>query len=230
MSGASYATRGGVAVITLDAPPVNGLGHRLRTELVVALDRANADPAVSAVVVVGAGKVFSGGADIKEFNTPLALAEPNLHTVIRAAEESPKPVVAALHGLAMGGGLELALGCHYRVAAAAAAVALPEVKLGILPGAGGTQRLPRAVGLEVALEMIVTGAQVPVEKLRGTALLDRILEGAAVAGAVAFATSIAGVRPLPRLRDRKVEHADPEAFLQFARKSVVAASKGLPAP
>jgi 3-hydroxyacyl-CoA dehydrogenase len=219
-----------VAVITLDNPPVNGLGHHLRTELVAAIDRANADPGVAAVVVVGAGKVFSGGADIKEFNTPMALAEPSLHTVIRAAEESPKPVVAALNGLAMGGGLELALGCHYRVAAAAAAVALPEVKLGLLPGAGGTQRLPRAVGLETALEMIVGGAQVPVEKLRGTALLDRILEGDVVAGAVAFAASIAGVRPLPRLRDRRVEHPDPEAFLQFARKSVAAAAKGLPAP
>jgi len=230
MSGASYTTRGGVAVITLDNPPVNGLGHALRTELVAAIDRANADPAVRALVLVGAGKVFSGGADIKEFNTPKALAEPTLHTVIRAAEESPKPVVVALNGLAMGGGLELALGCHYRVAAPGAPVALPEVKLGILPGAGGTQRLPRAVGLETALEMIVTGAQVPVERLRGTALVDEIVEGDLVAGAVAFAERIADRRPLPRLRDRKVEHPDPEAFLQFARKSVAAASRGLAAP
>jgi len=230
MSGASYTTRGGVAVITLDNPPVNGLGHALRTELVAAIDRANADPAVRALVLVGAGKVFSGGADIKEFNTPKALAEPTLHTVIRAAEESPKPVVVALNGLAMGGGLELALGCHYRVAAPGAPVALPEVKLGILPGAGGTQRLPRAVGLETALEMIVTGAQVPVERLRGTALVDEIVEGDLVAGAVAFAERIADRHPLPRLRDRKVEHPDPEAFLQFVRKSVAAASRGLAAP
>ena len=230
MSGTSYTTRGGVAVITLDNPPVNGLGHALRTELVAAIDRANADPAVRALVLVGAGKVFSGGADIKEFNTPKALAEPTLHTVIRAAEESPKPVVVALNGLAMGGGLELALGCHYRVAAPGAPVALPEVKLGILPGAGGTQRLPRAVGLETALEMIVTGAQVPVERLRGTALVDEIVEGDLVAGAVAFAERIADRHPLPRLRDRKVEHPDPEAFLQFARKSVAAASRGLAAP
>ena len=228
--GATYATRGAVALITLENPPVNGLGHGLRTELLAAIDRANADPAVKALVLVGAGKVFSGGADIKEFNTPKAQAEPTLHTVIRAAEESPKPVVAALNGLAMGGGLELALGCHYRVAAPAAGVALPEVKLGILPGAGGTQRLPRAVGLETALQMIVTGAQVPAEQLRGTALLDELVEGDLVAGAVAFAGNVADRRPLPRLRDRKVDHPDPEAFLQFARKAVATASKGLPAP
>src|SRR4051794_7114071 len=103
MSGASYTTRGGVAVITVESPPVNGLGHRVRTELVAAIDRANAEPGVRALVLVGAGKIFSGGADLKEFNTPLALAEPTLHTVIRAAEESPKPVVVALNGLAMGG-------------------------------------------------------------------------------------------------------------------------------
>src|SRR5512133_196011 len=107
MGGATYTARGAVALITLDNPPVNGLGHALRTELVAAIDRAGADPAVKALVLVGAGKVFSGGADIKEFNTPRAQAEPTLHTVIRAAEESPKPVVAALNGLAMGGGLEL---------------------------------------------------------------------------------------------------------------------------
>ena len=230
MSGATYTTRGAVALITLDNPPVNGLGHALRSELVQAIDRANADPAVKALVLLGAGKVFSGGADIKEFNTPKAQAEPTLHTVIRAAEESPKPVVVALNGLAMGGGLELSLGCHYRVAAPGAPVALPEVKLGIIPGAGGTQRLPRAVGLETALEMIVTGAQVPVERLRDGALVDEIVEGDLVAGAAAFAERIADRRPLPRLRDRKVEHRDPEAFLQFARKAVAASSKGLPAP
>jgi 3-hydroxyacyl-CoA dehydrogenase len=230
MSGATYTIRGAVALIMLDNPPVNGLGHALRSELVQAIDRANADPEVKALVLLGAGKVFSGGADIKEFNTPRAQAEPTLHTVIRAAEESPKPVVVALNGLAMGGGLELALGCHYRVAAPGAPVALPEVKLGILPGAGGTQRLPRAVGLETALEMIVTGAQVPIERLRDGALVDEIVEGDLVAGAVAFAEKVADRRPLPRLRDRKVEHRDPEAFLQFARKAVASSSKGLPAP
>jgi 3-hydroxyacyl-CoA dehydrogenase len=230
MSAAEYSTHGAVAVITLDNPPVNGLGHELRAGAVAALDRANADPAVKAVVIVGAGKSFSGGADIKEFNTPKAQAEPTLHTVIRAVEESGKPVVAALNGVAMGGGLELALACHYRVAAPGAQVALPEVKLGILPGAGGTQRLPRVVGLETALQMIVTGAPVPVEKLRLTALLDEIVEGDFLAGAVAFAGRVADRRPLPLVRDRKVEHPSPEAFLAFARNTVAAVSKGLPAP
>ena len=116
MSQAQYTTRGAVAVITLDNPPVNGLGFELRSGLVAGLDRAAADPAVKAVVITGAGKAFSGGADIKEFDSPKALAEPNLHTVIRAVEQGPKPVVAAIHSVCMGGGLELALGCHYRVA------------------------------------------------------------------------------------------------------------------
>src|SRR6185503_993881 len=137
MGGAEYQARGAVAVITLDNPPVNGLGHALRRDLAAGLDRAAADPAVQAVVLVGAGKGFSGGADIKEFGTPKMTAEPSLHTVIRAVEASTKPVVAAIHGVAMGGGLELALACHYRVAGAGAQVALPEVKLGLLPGAGG---------------------------------------------------------------------------------------------
>ena len=110
MSAAHYETRGAVAIVTLENPPVNGLGHELRTGLVAGIDRANADPAVKAIVVTGAGKVFSGGADIKEFNTPRMVAEPNLHSVIQAAESSGKPVVAAVHGVAMGGGLELALG------------------------------------------------------------------------------------------------------------------------
>lgn len=146
-----YTTRDGVAVITLDNPPVNGLGLSTRIGIMDGLDRAAQDPAVKAIVLTGAGRAFSGGADITEFNTPKALQEPTLHTVIRAVEASGKPVVAAIHSVAMGGGLELALGAHYRIAAPGAQIALPEVKLGLLPGAGGTQRLPRAVGLETAL-------------------------------------------------------------------------------
>ncbi len=230
MSTAHYETRGAVAIVTLENPPVNGLGHELRTGLVAGIDRANADPAVKAIVVAGAGKVFSGGADIKEFNTPRMSAEPNLHSVIEAAESSGKPVVAAIHGVAMGGGLELALGCHYRVAAKGAQVALPEVKLGLLPGAGGTQRLPRMVGLETAVNMIVSGEQVPVEMLAKTALFDEIVEGDLVAGAVAFAARIADRRPLPLVRDRAVEHPNPEAFLAFSRNTVNAVAKGFPAP
>ena len=158
MSQASYTTEGEVAVIALSNPPVNGLGHELRTGILEGLDRAAADEAVKAVVLIGAGKAFSGGADIREFNTPRLTAEPMLMTVIAAIEQGQKPVIAAIHGMAMGGGLELALGCHFRVASPGAQIALPEVKLGLLPGAGGTQRLPRLVGVETALNLIVSGA------------------------------------------------------------------------
>ncbi len=157
---AHYEVRGPVAVITLDNPPVNGLGHATRLGITDGLSRAEGDAAVKAIVITGAGKAFSGGADIREFGTPKALAEPNLLSVILALEACSKPVVAAVHSVCMGGGLELALGCHYRVAAPGALVALPEVKLGLVPGAGGTQRLPRLLGLENALNMIVSGEAV----------------------------------------------------------------------
>ncbi|HQR30383.1 MAG TPA: 3-hydroxyacyl-CoA dehydrogenase NAD-binding domain-containing protein [Anaeromyxobacteraceae bacterium] len=230
MSQAHYTTRGAVAVITLDNPPVNGLGHALRTALVEGLDRAAADPAVKAIVVTGAGKAFSGGADIKEFDSPKALAEPNLHSLIRVVEESPKPVVAAIHSVCMGGGLELSLACHHRVAAPGAQIGLPEVKLGLLPGAGGTQRLPRVVGVERALDMIVSGNPVPSEKLAGTRLLDAVIEGDLVAGAVAFAEKVAAVRPLPLVRDLPVDDPRAAAFVGFARNMVAAAAKDYPAP
>ena len=230
MGSADYATRGAVAVITIDNPPVNGLGHELRRGLVEGLDRAAADPAVKAIVLAGAGQGFSGGADNKEFGTPKMTAEPSLHTVIRAVETSPKPVVAAIHGVAMGGAVELALACHYRVAGAGAQVALPEVKLGLLPGAGGTQRLPRAVGLETALNMIVSGTTGPAAQLAGTRLFDALVEGDLVEKAAAFAETIADRRPLPLLRDVPVRHANAEGFLAVARGAVASVSKGYPAP
>src|ERR1700730_7530319 len=132
MNKAGYQVRDGVAVLTLDNPPVNSLGLELRQALVEYLARANADATVGAIVLTGAGGGFSGGADIREFGTPLAVAQPNLHTLISTVEDSSKPVIAALSGVVMGGGLELALGCHYRVGAAGAKIALPEVKLGLL--------------------------------------------------------------------------------------------------
>ncbi|MEO7335044.1 MAG: enoyl-CoA hydratase/isomerase family protein, partial [Caldimonas sp.] len=140
---ATYEVRGDVAVISLDNPPVNGLGYETRRGIADGIERASADPGVKAIVVTGAGKAFSGGADIREFGSPKAIAEPNLLSLIAALEASTKPVVAAMHSVAMGGGLELALGCHYRVAASGCKIALPEVKIGLIPGAGGTQRLPR---------------------------------------------------------------------------------------
>jgi 3-hydroxyacyl-CoA dehydrogenase len=209
-----YTIRDGIAVITLDNPPVNGLGHSTRLGIVEGIERARDDAAVSAIVITGAGRAFSGGADITEFNTPKATQEPTLHTVIQAVEGSAKPVVAAIHSVAMGGGLELALGAHYRVAAPGAQIALPEVKLGILPGAGGTQRLPRAVGLETALNMIVSGTPVMSEKLAGTALFDAIAAGDLLDEAIRFAKE-AGARsgPHPKVRDRKIEHPNAEGFI-----------------
>ena len=230
MKGADYTTRDAVAVIRLDNPPVNGLAHAVRAGILEGLDKANADPAISAVVLAGTGRSFSAGADINELGTPRSVMEPNLPTVIREIERSAKPVIAAVHGLAMGGGLELALGCHYRVAAPGTQIALPEVKLGLLPGAGGTQRLPRAVGLETALNLVVSGASVPAEKLAKAGLFDEVVEGDLLAGALAFAHRVAAQRPLPLLREKRVAHPDPEAFLAFARNTVAAVAKGYPAP
>src|SRR5471030_2011638 len=218
---AEYQVHGSVAVITLNNPPVNGMGLATRTAAVNGIKQAWADDAVKAIVITGAGKAFSGGADIKEFNTPAALAE-----------GSTKPVVAAIHTVCMGGGLELALGCHYRVAMPGAQIALPEVKLGLLPGAGGTQRLPRVLGLEMALNMIVSGTPVASEKLAKTALFDELFAADAdlLTSAIAFAEKIADARPLPKVRDRKVDYPNHEAFLQFSRNTVKAMSGPFPAP
>jgi 3-hydroxyacyl-CoA dehydrogenase len=231
---ASYELHGPVAVITLNNPPVNGLGHATRLAVADGLEKAQADEQVKAIVITGAGKAFSGGADIKEFGTPKALAEPNLLSLIRLVELCTKPVVAAVHSVCMGGGLELALGCHYRVAAPGANVALPEVKIGLIPGAGGTQRLPRALGVETALNMIVSGDPVKSELLAalpGQKLFDKLItEGDLLQGAIAFATEVAGQRPLPLVRDIKVKHPNPDGYFQFARNTVKAMAKQFPAP
>jgi len=229
---ADYVVQGSIAVISLNNPPVNGLGLATRTAAIEGIRRAQEDGNVKAIVLTGAGKAFSGGADIKEFNSPKALTEPTLHSLIRAVEGCSKPVVAAIHSVAMGGGLELALGCHYRVALPGAQIALPEVKLGLLPGAGGTQRFPRVLGLEMALNMIVSGTPVLSEKLAGTALFDKLLPAGAdlLAEAKAFAESIADARPLPKVRDRKVDYPNHEAFLQFSRNTVKAVAGPFPAP
>ncbi|WP_310567265.1 3-hydroxyacyl-CoA dehydrogenase NAD-binding domain-containing protein [Hydrogenophaga sp.] len=231
MNPVDYTQQGTVAVLTLQNPPVNGLGHALRSGIVAGLDRALADPAVTAIVLTGGEKLFSGGADVREFGTAKSSMSPHLPDVIRALENAGKPVVAAIAGHALGGGLELALGCHFRVALKNATLGLPEVKLGLLPGAGGTQRLPRAIGLEAALNMIVSGAPQKAASFEGTALLDQVVDADVVAAAVAFARqAVTDGKPLRRLRDLKLPTAATDAFLQFARNSVKAAAKGLPAP
>jgi len=232
---AKYEVHGSVAVITLDNPPVNGLGHATRLAITDGLQKAQGDAAVKSIVLTGAGKAFSGGADIKEFGTPKALAEPNLLSVILALENSPKPVVAAVHSVCMGGGLELALGCHYRIAAPGTSVALPEVKLGLIPGAGGTQRLPRALGVEPALNMIVSGEPVKSELLAqipGQKLFDKMAASAESLAqeAMAFAESVADTRPLPLVRNLPCKHRNGDAYFQFARNMVKGMAKNFPAP
>jgi 3-hydroxyacyl-CoA dehydrogenase len=231
VNAAEYAVHGDVAVVTLNNPPVNGLGHALRKGIVDGVERAVADPGVKAVVLIGAGNAFSGGADIREFNTPAAAAEPHLRQVIATVERAPKPVVAAIHKVAMGGGLELALGCHYRIAAPGAQLALPEVKLGILPGAGGTQRLPRAIDARAALDMILSGNPVPSERA-AAGLVDELARGELLQDALAFARRlVAERRPLRKLRDEPAKLAgDAAAVFAEARQSVAKSARGFPAP
>jgi 3-hydroxyacyl-CoA dehydrogenase len=231
MSNVDFEVSGAVAVLRLDHPPVNSLGHELRRSIVDALARAEDDPAVKAVVLIGSGKGFSGGADIREFGTPKSLAAPNLHSVLRAAEDCTKPVIAAIDGVCMGGGFELALACHYRIATVDAQIALPEVKLGLLPGAGGTQRLPRVVGVERALNMIVSGNPVRAGELRGTALFDAMATGDLRAGALDLARAlIAEGRGPKRVRDLKIKNPNAEGYLQFARNTVKGLAGPYPAP
>ncbi|HEY6239361.1 MAG TPA: 3-hydroxyacyl-CoA dehydrogenase NAD-binding domain-containing protein, partial [Burkholderiales bacterium] len=227
MSAADYSVRGTVAAIVFDNPPMNTFAHALRVAVRERLQQAIADPSVKAIVLIGGGRAFSAGADVREFNTPASTASPNLRELIAAIEASPKPVVAAIHGVAMGGGLELSLGCHYRVASAGAQLALPEVKLGLIPGAGGTQRLPRALGAERALEMIVTGNPVKPESVAGTLLIDKVIEGDLLQGALAFA---AEARPLRILRELPAKLANPEKFFAETRARVSREYRGFPAP
>ena len=232
---AHYQVQGDIALITLDNPPVNGLGHATRVGIADGMAKALADSAVQAIVITGAGKAFSGGADIREFGSAKAMMEPNLNSVILLLEKSTKPVIAAIHSVAMGGGLELALGCHYRIAAPGASIALPEVKLGLLPGAGGTQRLPRVLGVEAGLNMVVSGEAIKSEMLAmlpGQKLFDKLSKSAESLAeeALAFARSVAATRPLPLVRDLPCKHPLGDAYFQFARNMVGAMSKNYPAP
>ena len=234
---ATYELQGDVAVITLANPPVNGLGYDTRRDIAAGVDRAMADGSVKALVITGGGKAFSGGADIKEFGSPKSIAEPNLLSLIRQLEGCTKPVVAAINGTCMGGGLELTLGAHYRVALAGVDIALPEVKIGLIPGAGGTQRLPRVLGVETALNFIVRGDPLKSDVLAGVPgqkLFDLVVNadvvGAAIDLARAKAVEHAAGKPLPLVRDLKVRHPNPDAYFQFARNMVKGMAKNFPAP
>lgn len=226
----TYARYGSIAVIAISNPPVNSLGHEVRSGIVTRLDTANADPVIEAIVLIGSDRAFSGGADIREFGTPLMTAEPHLRTVIGIVESSRKPVIAAIGGVCMGGGLELALAANYRVAKRDATLALPEVRLGLLPGAGGTQRLPRLIGVEAATNLIVSGATIRAGRVEDTALIDEFIDGPLLEGAVNYAHKvIAEKRPLKRVRDIKTDYPYQEAFFQFARNTLKTTAGRFPA-
>jgi 3-hydroxyacyl-CoA dehydrogenase len=229
-----YQLTGAVAIIALDHPPLNTLSLPLRTALYEALLEAGKDPAVHAIVLKGAGRGFCAGGDLTEFDGPAIHQEPQLNLLFALIEDGPKPVVAAVHGMALGGGLELAMACHARVAAVDAQVGLPEVTLGILPGAGGTQRLPRLVGLELAFNLITQGKLQPAHKLRDSGLFDILTDGDPLPEAIELAGTLArrveaGER-LRRTRDLTVQMENAQAFLAYGRATVKARSRDLPAP
>jgi 3-hydroxyacyl-CoA dehydrogenase len=232
---ADYKVHGDVAVISLNNPPVNGLGLSTRQAITEGVEKAAQDASIKAIVITGHGKAFSGGADIREFGSPKATQEPNLLSVIAQIENCAKPVVAAVHTVAMGGGLELALGCHYRIAAPGASIALPEVKIGLIPGAGGTQRLPRVLGVEPALNMIVSGEPIKSEMLAmlpGQKLFDKMAASpeSLMDEALKLAREVADVRPLPRVRDLPCKHPQGDAYFQYTRNMVKGMAKNYPAP
>jgi 3-hydroxyacyl-CoA dehydrogenase len=228
----SSSRKGAVAVIAVDNPPVNALSQAVRAGIADALAAVKNEGTAKAVVLICKGRTFIAGADITEFGKPMAA--PDLNSVIATLEDMPVPVVAAIHGTALGGGLEVALGCHYRVASPDAKWGLPEVKLGLLPGAGGTQRLPRAIGAEAALKAVVTGAFQSAKAGVEQGLIAKLIEGDLEAGAVAFAEQVAasGAKH-PRLRDSdaKLESTrkDPSKF-DALQTELLSKSRGLEAP
>lgn len=222
----SYAIRSGVAIITMASPPVNALNHALRLAITQALQQATADPGVRAIVLTGNDRAYSAGADVREFGTPKVREAPTIHDVNNAIENSPKPVIAAISGVCLGGGLELALCCHYRIALPQAQLGLPEVKLGLIPGAGGTQRLPRLIGVQPALDMIFSSQSAPALQFVGTPLVHALATGDLVDAAAAFAQEVAQA-PLVRVRDLPVHAPGPNAREHLA--ATLAKSIGNPA-
>jgi 3-hydroxyacyl-CoA dehydrogenase len=225
----STRNHGDVLIIESNNPPVNALSAAVRQGLVEAIEQAEADDSVKAVVIACEGQTFFAGADITEFGKPPVM--PWLPQVVDRIEECTKPVVAAIHGTALGGGLEVALGCHYRVAVPSAKLGTPEVKLGLLPGAGGTQRLPRVAGVEKALQMCATGNPISAKEAAEAGLVDRLVEDDLIPHAVAFAEEVRDIRPLPKSSERqdRVENADPAVFDEF-RKANARKFKGFDAP
>jgi 3-hydroxyacyl-CoA dehydrogenase len=220
-----------VGIVTVDSPPVNALSAAVRGGILECIKAAIADPAIKGIVLTCAGRTFIAGADITEFGKPPK--PPALNDVLSEIENSPKPVVAAIHGTALGGGLEVALACHFRVAVKEAKLGLPEVKLGLLPGAGGTQRLPRAIGPEMAVKMIVSGDPITATEALKLGLIEEIVEGPASGGESFALKVLAEKRPLRKLRDDDSKLAAAKADISIFTNAVAALTKkarGLEAP
>jgi 3-hydroxyacyl-CoA dehydrogenase len=225
-----FEKRGNVGIIWINNPPVNAISVGVRAAIIDGVAQLALDPEIKIGILACEGRTFMAGADITEFGKPPL--SPGLHEAINAVESSAKPIVAAIHGTAFGGGLEVALGCHYRVAITGAKVGLPEVKLGLLPGAGGTQRLPRLIGIEAALGIIVSGDPVPATQAAKTGVIDKIIEGDLLEGALDYARALAARNaPLRKVRDLKVDAGKiPPGFFDEARKRVAREKKNLFAP
>jgi 3-hydroxyacyl-CoA dehydrogenase len=230
MQNENYSRHDHVAVIYLNNPPVNGMGQALRQDVSTHLATALADPAITAIVITGAGRMFCGGADIRAFNTPASRAEPSSRTLVKRIESSAKPVIAAIHGSALGLGLEFAMGCHYRIAQRGAALGLPEVKLGLLPGGGGTQRLPRLIGVEKALSMIIDGNSVDADAALALGLVDEVAPGELLPAALAFASRVAGNTGHPVVSRRVAAAPAAPNFFDQERTRLAASRRGFPAP
>jgi 3-hydroxyacyl-CoA dehydrogenase len=225
-----FEKRGNVGIIWVNNPPVNAISVGVRAAIIDGVAKLTQDQEIQIGVLACEGRTFMAGADITEFGKPPL--SPSLHDAINAVESSVKPIVAAIHGTAFGGGLEVALGCHYRVAVASAKVGLPEVKLGLLPGAGGTQRLPRLIGIEAALGIIVSGDPVPAVQAAQAGVIDKIIEADLLEGAIEYARSLADAKaPLRKVRDLNVDSGKvPAGFFDEARKRVAKEKKNLFAP
>lgn len=224
----TFSKEGRIGLITINNPPVNALSQEVRAGLTACVAKGNSDKDVSAMVIWCEGKTFIAGADIREFGKPRK--EPFLLDVAQYIEDSPKPMIAAIHGSALGGGLEVALGCHFRLAAPNAKVGLPEVKLGILPGAGGTQRLPRLTGARKALDMIVNGSHISAQEALAAGVIDEIVEGGLKGAAIAFAGRIvAEQRPIRRVSTLEVKIDNPNLFEEYA-KGIAKKQRGFLAP
>jgi 3-hydroxyacyl-CoA dehydrogenase len=229
---ADLSIEDGIAVITINNPPVNALSQGVRLGIKEGVEQCLSNDQVQALVLICAGRTFIAGADITEFGGPMK--EPGFHAVLEDMENASKPIIAAIHGTALGGGLETALCCHFRVCDAGARFGLPEVNLGLLPGAGGTQRLPRVVGVEKALQMMTSGAQIKADEALETGLVEKIVDGDLRAGAIAFARQVvADAAPLEKIRDRdnklQIARDNPAIFSDF-RKSIARKTRGFLAP